>query len=41
MMADKAKKKPNPFNRMPINPPKDWVPPPKAIPNRNYRTIPR
>lgn len=40
MPAEKKPKKPNPFNRLPINPPKEWKDRQK-VPNFNYRMIPR
>lgn len=35
----KKTKKPNPFNRLPINPPKDWAKPAPALPNQHFRML--
>lgn len=36
----KKTKRPNPFNRLPINPPKDWKGK-DVLPNHNFRAIPK
>jgi hypothetical protein len=43
MQAATKKKpsKPNPFNRLPISPPKDWIKPTPALPNQHFRMMVR
>jgi hypothetical protein len=36
----KKTKRPNPFNRLPINPPKDWREK-YTLPGKEYRVIPK
>lgn len=39
-LSKKPKKKPSEFNRLPINPPKDYKHK-EVLPSHNFRTIPR